>query len=79
MTYHHINRIALMTDVLASYEASMKDQEIADTLTDIWLPVFRYKSTLLLALRNIGISNETSREKCERFIAVLEGMNDENK
>jgi hypothetical protein len=70
------SRIDVLSDVLLSHQESKysTDQEISESIINIWLPIFRSRQNLSLALNALKISyaGEATSDLCARYLAVLE-------
>jgi hypothetical protein len=52
------------------------EQEIAESIASIWLPIFRSKQNLAMALDALRISHESdiTIDLCDRYLDVIRGM-----
>lgn len=74
--------IAVLSGVIehnAAYENSVDKQGTENEILTIWLPVFRSKANLTMALDCIRLCYEGQIESsvCSFYLCVLEGINDE--
>jgi hypothetical protein len=74
--------IAVLSGVIehnAAYENSVDKQGTENEILTIWLPVFRSKANLTMALDCLRLSYEGQIEGdiCSFYLCVLEGINDE--
>jgi len=77
-----LSPIAVLSGVIehnAAYENSVDKQDTENEILTIWLPVFRSKANLTMALDCLRLSYEGQIESnvCSFYLCVLEGINDE--
>ena len=77
-TQHPPSRIEVLSDVLLATQDSScsTDQEIAEAIASIWLPIFRSRQNLQLALDALRLSyaGDVTADLCARYLAVMEVM-----
>ncbi len=74
-TQHPPSAIEVLSDLLLlAYDDN--EQEIAEAIASIWLPIFRSKQNLAMSLDALKISHESDRtaDLCDRFLDVMRGM-----
>jgi|GEM_PF-4846750 len=74
--------ISVLSSVIehnAAQQSNENKEETKNEILSIWLPVFRSKANLTLALDCLRLSYEGQIEGdiCSFYLYVLEGMNDE--
>ncbi len=74
-TQHPPSAIEVLSDVLLLAHDD-NEQEIAESIASIWLPVFRTKQNLAMALDALKISQDSAnaRDICERYLDVIRGV-----
>ena len=74
-TQHPPSAIEVLSDVLLLANDDT-EQEIADAIATIWLPVFRSEQNLTMALDALKISHDSTdaREMSERYLDVMKGL-----
>ena len=74
-TQHPPCAIEVLAEAM-NYADGDSDQEIAEVIADIWLPVFRSKQNLDMALDVRRLSHESgiARDMCGRYLEVMGGM-----
>ena len=77
-TQHTPSRIDVLSDVLLAAQGGncSTDQEIAEAIASIWLPIFRSRQNLEMALDALKISyaGDVTADLCARYLAVMEVM-----
>lgn len=74
-TQHPPSAIEVLSDLLLlAYDDS--EQEIAEAIASIWLPIFKSEQNLAMALDALKISHESdiTSDLCERYLDVMRGM-----
>jgi hypothetical protein len=74
-TQHPPSAIEVLSDVLLlAHDDS--EQDIAEAIAGIWLPVFRKKQNLAMALDALKISNDsnTTADLCDRYLNAISGF-----
>lgn len=74
-TQHPPSAIELLAEVLTNaYDDN--EQQITESITSIWLSVFRTEQNLVMALDSLKISHESAkaRDMCERYLDVMKGV-----
>lgn len=74
-TQHPPSAIEVMTDVLLLANDDTV-HEIAEAITNIWLPIFRSEQNLAMALEALKISHEsdTTADLCDRYLNAMKGL-----
>jgi hypothetical protein len=74
-TQHPPSAIEVLSEAMI-YADDDSDQEIAEVIANIWLPVFRSKQNLDMALDALRLSHESgnARDMCARYLEVMRGM-----
>jgi hypothetical protein len=74
-TQHPPSAIEVLSDVLLLAHNDT-DQDIAEAIASIWLPIFRSYQNLAMALDALKISNESENTAalCDRYLDVMKGM-----
>jgi hypothetical protein len=74
-TQHPPSAIEVLSDVLLLAHDD-NEQEIAESIACIWLPVFSTKQNLAMALEALKISLDSAnaRDICERYLDVMRGV-----
>ncbi len=73
-TQHPPSAIEVLSDVLLlAYDDN--EQEIAEAIASIWLPVFRSHQNFAMALNALKISNDSvnARYMCDRYLDAIRG------
>ncbi|PUE27968.1 hypothetical protein [Limnohabitans sp. Jir72] len=76
-TQHPPSAIEVLAEAMNYADGdSDSDQEIAEVIANIWLPVFRSKQNLDMALDALRLSHESgnARDMCGRYLEVIWGM-----
>jgi hypothetical protein len=73
-TQHPPSAIEVLSDVLLLANDD-NEQEIAEAIASIWLPVFRSEQNLTMALNALKISNVSAnaRDICDRYLDAIRG------
>ena len=74
-TQHPPSSIEVLSDVLLLANDD-NEQEIAEAIASIWLPIFRSHQNFAMALDALKISHDSAnaRDICERYLDVIRGM-----
>jgi hypothetical protein len=74
-TQHPPSAIEVLSDVLL-LDHDDSEQDIAEAIASIWMPIFRTKQSLAMALDALKISHEsdTTAALCDRYLDVIRGM-----
>ena len=74
-TQHPPSAIEVLAEAM-NYADGDSDQEIAKVIANIWLPVFRSKQNLDMALDVLRLCHESgnARVMCGRYLEVMRGM-----
>lgn len=74
-TQHPPSAIELLSDVLI-HAHDDNDQDIAEVIADIWLPVFRSEQNLAMALDALKISHDSDNtaDLCDRYLDAVRGL-----
>jgi hypothetical protein len=74
-TQHPPSAIEVLSDVLLLAHDET-EQEIAEAIANIWLPIFRSHQNFAMALDALKISNEsdTIADLCDRYLDVMRSM-----
>ena len=74
-TQHPSSSIEVLSDVLLLAHED-NEQEIAEAIASIWLPIFRSKQNLAMALESLKIGNdrEAIADLCDRYLDAIRGM-----
>ena len=74
-TQHPPSAIELLSDVLIQAHDD-NDQDIAEVIADIWLPIFRSEQNLAMALDALKISHDSAEacDMCDRYLVAVKGL-----
>ncbi|MGV0960503.1 MAG: hypothetical protein ACOYB1_11770 [Limnohabitans sp.] len=74
-TQHQPSAIEVLSDVL-SHAHDDTEQEIAEAIASIWIPIFRSELNFAIALDAVKISHENvnARDMCDRYLDAMRGM-----
>ncbi len=73
-TQHPPSAIEVLSDVLFLAHDD-NEQEIAEAIASIWLPIFRSLQNFVMALDALKISNDSAnaRDICDRYLDSIRG------
>lgn len=74
-TQHPPSAIEVLSDVLLIANDD-SEQEIAEAIVSIWLPIFRSKQNFAKALDALKISHNSvnARDMCDRYLDAIRGL-----
>jgi hypothetical protein len=74
-TQHPPSAIQVLSDVLLLAHDDT-EQEIAEAMINIWLPIFRSKQNFAMALDALKISHDSinARDMCDRYLEAVRGV-----
>ena len=74
-TQHPPSAIEVLSDVLFLANDD-NEQEIAEAIASIWLPIFRSKQNLAMALDALRLSHESdiTSHLCDRYLDAIRGL-----
>jgi hypothetical protein len=77
-TQHPPSAIEILSDVLLAAQDGRcsTDQEIAEAIANIWLPIFRTEQNFAMALEALKIShvNNSTADLCDRYLDAMRGV-----
>ncbi len=74
-TKHPPSAIELLAEVLTN-ASDDNEQDITDSITSIWLSIFRTEQNLAMALDALKINHDSAdaRDMCERYLHAMKGV-----